>query len=362
MATVRHARGPGRVNLIGDHTDYNRGLALPMAIGLGVEVAFAPSDRPDLAVTSDAFGPGAELPVDLAPDPAAIRELQPAWIRLTAAMVALARPASGGTLRITATLPVGSGLSSSAALSVALAEVFGVTGSPEVIAGLCRQAEHLVGVPVGAMDPLVCSGGRRGHALLIDFATLSLEPVPIPGDLEVVVVDSGERRALARSGYAARVAECEAAAALIGPLGAAGDDDLAGLRDPLLRRRARHVVTECRRVRACASSLRADDPVGAGALMLESHRSLAGDFEVSTPALDGLVADLASRPGVFGARMTGAGFGGCVVALGRPGALDPAGLGARAWRVEASDGTVAAREAAPGRTASRMSGWSRTQV
>ena len=157
----------------------------------------------------------------------------------------------------------------------------------------------------------------------------------------MVVVDSGHARTVRSSAYAERVAECQAAAAVIGPLGLAADRDLPGLRDSRLRRRARHVMTECARVRAMAEALTAGDVVEAGRLMGESHRSLAGDFEVSTPELDELVADLEERPGVFGARMTGAGFGGCVVALSRPGALALDGLGARAWRVAAVDGTYA---------------------
>jgi galactokinase len=338
---IRRATGPGRVNLIGDHTDYNLGLALPMAIGLGVTVEFHRTDSREIRVTSTAFESGVTLPLDMSPDPEALARVEPGWSRLVAAMVALARPDSGGMLRIDATLPVGSGLSSSAALAVALAAVFGVSGLPAVVARLCQEAEHRLGLPIGAMDPMVCAGARQGHALLIDFATLSTEQVPVPPDAEIVVVHSGHPRSLDGSPYAIRVAECEAAAARIGPLGSAGDADLAGLRDPLLRRRARHVVTECRRVRQVAEAFRAGDLGRAGALMSESHRSLATDFEVSTPVLDDLVASLECRTGVYGARMTGAGFGGCVVALSRPGAVDPVSLSTPAWRVEASDGTLA---------------------
>ena len=343
MPLVRRATGPGRVNLIGDHTDYNLGMALPMAIGLGVTVEFRQSDGPDITVTSAAFEDTVVLPLDLGAGRETIEALEPPWARLVGAMVALTRPERGGTLHIEASLPMGSGLSSSAALCVALAEVFGVTGPPPVIARLCQEAEHRSGVPVGAMDPLVCAGGRRGHALLIDFTTLGVEQVPLPTEAEVVVVDSGHRRTLTSSHYAARVAECQAAAAIIGPLGLADDTDILGLRDPLLRRRARHVVSECRRVHRCAAALSAGDVGSAGALMTESHRSLADDFEVSTGDLDTLVEHLLDQPGVLGARMTGAGFGGCVVALTRPGAIDPDELTTPAWTVEASDGTVALR-------------------
>ena len=182
---VRRALGPGRVNLIGDHTDYNRGLALPMAVGLGVTVTFSPTGGRDLLVTSSAFAGSAVVPVPAGaaggagdgPDPAT---LEPAWARLVAAMAGLAPAPCGGTLHIESTLPVGSGLSSSAALSVALAEVFEAGGGPEEIARLGQRAEHAIGVPVGLMDPLVCAGGQAGHALLIDFDTLDRRPVPIP--------------------------------------------------------------------------------------------------------------------------------------------------------------------------------------
>jgi galactokinase len=343
MPEVRRATGPGRVNLIGDHTDYNQGLALPMALELGVTVEFAPSADSHVAVTSTAFGPTVRLPVDLPADGATLAALEPAWARLIGAMIATARPDAGGTMTIDANLPIGSGLSSSAALCVAVAEVFGVGGSAEAVAGLCQRAEHLAGVPVGMMDPLICLLGQRGRALLIDFSTLATQQVPIPADAEFVVVDSRQRRTLLTSDYAARVAECEAAAAVIGPLGLADEADLIALDDPVLRQRARHVISECRRVRQCSTAFAEGDLSMAGTLMSESHHSLASDFAVSTAELDTLVERLASLPGVYGARMTGAGFGGCAVALSRPGAVDLQALATPAWRVTPSDGTVALR-------------------
>ena len=349
MPAARRATGPGRVNLIGDHTDYNHGVALPMAIDLGITVSFVPGPEGRFRVSSPTAGSvdpvtlssGIEARAD------AVAAIEPPWARLVGAMIALSPAGTGGELHISSTLPMGAGLSSSAALCVALAEVLALpetgAGTAREVALRCQQAEHLAGVPVGAMDPLVCAGGVAGHALCIDFPSLEVRPVALPPDAEVVVVDSGQRRTVGASAYAVRVAECAAAAEVVGPLGLARARDLVRLGDPVLRRRARHVVTECARVHRAVTALESGDLAGAGALMSESHRSLAGDFEVSTPEVDALVAGLVARPGVLGARMTGAGFGGSVVVLCRAGALDPGRLGRPVWRVQASDGTVARR-------------------
>jgi galactokinase len=340
MSLARRATGPGRVNLIGDHTDYNRGLALPIAIDLGTTVEFTPTGSPGITFFSTLHPEAVTLPLDVPADPDALGDLEPPWARLVGAVMALVRPEVGGMCRIITTLPVGSGLSSSAALATALARVFGVTGTSISLARLCQRAEHLSGVPVGMMDPLVCSGARAGKASLIDFSILSVAYVSVPEDAEIVVVDSGQPRALRDSGYAERVAECEEAAAIIGPLGLAEESNLSRVRDPLLLRRTRHVVSECRRVRQVAEALEADHLWAAGAYMTESHRSLAEDFEVSTPVLDALAEHLRSIDGVYGARMTGAGFGGSVVALSRTGAIDVDALPTPAWIVTASDGAA----------------------
>jgi galactokinase len=356
---VRRATGPGRVNLIGDHTDYNLGLALPIAIDLGIRVELVPADRPVLDVVSTAFG-AARL--DLAPldDPETVRSVEPAWLRPVAGAIVASGRSSGGSLRIDGDLPVGAGLSSSAALCAAIDEVLCGSGSVAVVARRCQRAEHLAGVPVGMLDPLVCAGGRRGCALLVDAAIDATTPVPLPEDLSVVVFDPGASRDLRDTQYAGRVEECRLAAASIGPLGAASESDVATLRDPVLRARARHVVRECARVRAFVDSLAVGDRAAAGACMLASHRSLADDYAVSTPVLDALVGTLARTDGVYGARLTGAGFGGSVVALCRPdvdpaglaraagraagGAVGHAGTAVRWWQVAAAYGTVTARE------------------
>ena len=187
------------------------------------------------------------------------------------------------------------------------------------------------------MDQLAIAAGTTGHALLIDCATERYRPVLVPDTVEVWVVHSGVQRRLADSAYAERRATTEAAAELVGPLARASRDDIEAISDPVLRRRARHVRTECDRVERFAEALAAGDPVSAGEQMGASHASLRDDFEVSVSQLDQLVAALSGRPEVFGARLTGAGFGGCVVALTRPGS-DLSGVGSDAWRVRAAAG------------------------
>ena len=333
------AHSPGRVNLIGDHTDYNEGLALPMAVDLGTTVTFVPDTGTRVVLRSTRDPEPADVDVHLPLDPGALGALEPRWARYVAAIVAAVRPVSGGSGTVESTLPVGAGLSSSAALEVALALVLGCEPEPVTLARTCQRAEQAAtGVPTGIMDQLVVSAARQGSALLIDFADLSMRHVEMPPDAEVVVVHSGETRSLDRSAYAERRAECEAAAHRLGPLGRLDPQVALAIPDALLRRRARHVVSECARVRAFTGALRGGDLVGAGRLMSESHESLAHDFEVSTPGLDSLVEGLQRRPGVFGARLTGAGFGGCAVALTEPGALDLGAFSTPAWRVRAARG------------------------
>jgi galactokinase len=325
--TVR-AFAPGRVNLIGDHTDYTGGLACPMAIDLGTSVLL---DRGGTSVrlVSDVVADAAEVPLDVV-DVAAV---EPSWARYVAGVVAVLRPAVGGVGVVSSTVPLGSGLSSSASLELALALSLGFTGPPLELARLGQAAEHLAtGTPTGLLDQIASACGRAGHAMVVDFTTLAVTYVALPAEVDVVVVHSGEVRELATSAYALRRDECAAAAAVIGPLVAATAADVVTLTNPVLRRRARHVVSENARVRSFAVALSAGDLRGAGALMYESHASLATDYDVTTPALDDLVESLRGMPGVYGARMTGGGFGGCVVALTEPGAVT------EGWHVRAVDG------------------------
>ena len=321
------AYAPGRVNLIGDHTDYTGGFVLPMAVELGTTVELERGGRTVELVSTTEPEP-AVVPIDVA-DPARV---SPGWARYVAGVVAAVRPVEGGRGRVTTTLPQGAGLSSSAALEVALALALGFEGAPSELARACQRAELLAwGTPTGVMDQLASAAGRAGHALLIDCTSLDVVPVPLPASVEVVVVDSGERRTVASSAYGERRRQCEAATARVGPLREASLEALEGL-PTVLQRRARHVVGENRRVLEAARCLGEGDVTGAGRLMTESHASLRDDFEVSTAALDRLVGDLLRTPGVYGARLTGAGFGGCVVALVEPGTLTPG------RRVSAADG------------------------
>jgi galactokinase len=238
-------------------------------------------------------------------------------------VVAELRPDDGLSGTVDATLPAGRGLSSSAALEVAVALALGAsTSDPLALAQLCQRAEHrAVGVPTGIMDQLTILAAVEGAALRLDCRSLEVTAVALPDEVEVAVADSGLTRTVHGSAYAGRVADCaRAEAELGGPLRDATASDAETLTDPVLRRRARHVVTENARVDAMVAALAAGDLRTAGALMAASQASLRDDYEVSTPALDELVGHLRGTPGVFGARLTGAGFGGCAVALCTPGA------------------------------------------
>jgi galactokinase len=327
------ATAPGRVNLMGDHTDYTGGWCLPIAIDRHVEVAVAVEPGSEVVeLSSETTGSVIRVPLGVTD----VAGFEPEWGRYVAGIVARVRPPEGVRGTVRSTVPIGSGLSSSAALEVACALALGAdASSPLALAELCRDAEHEArGVPTGLLDQLASISGVEGHALLIDCASNEVTPVPfLPAEeVEVVVVDSGPR-SLAASGYATRVAECAAVEAEIGPLRAATLQDVDALRDPVLRRRARHVVSENARVHELVAAVAADDLAAIGTVLDASHRSLSEDYESSTPVVDHLCAELRAVPGVLGVRITGGGWGGCVVALTRPGAV----VG-RGWTVRPSTG------------------------
>ena len=328
------AVAPGRVNLIGEYTDVADGLVLPMAIDLATTVVGEPGGDAIVLRSAD------ESDVAVVPltviDPQAV---EPGWARYVAGVVAELRPPIGFTGEVSTTVPIGAGLSSSAALEVAVALALGFDGSTLELAHLTRRAEQRAsGVPCGIMDQLASAAGVGGHALLIDCGTLSVDPVPLPDDVEIRVVHSGQERRLSESEYVDRVAAIERGAAEIGPLRDLVDRAVVeAIVDPVVRRRTRHVVTENQRVRAAADAMRAGDVAELGRLMDESHRSMRDDLEISTPVVDALVERLRARPGVLGVRLTGAGFGGCLVALTAPGALD------EGWLVRPSPGASVLR-------------------
>jgi galactokinase len=334
------AHAPGRVNLIGDHTDYCGGLALPCAIDLGITIDGVVDERIVLRSSLDDGVVSLDRPVDLDGGagalPADLPADLPIWGRYVAAVAALLPSAHGLSGRIESDLPAGAGLSSSAALEIAVALALGFDGAPMDLARLGQRAEHLAtGTPTGLLDQIAITHAVAGHATCIDFTTLAVEPVAVPADLDIVVVHSGQERTVAASAYAERVDACTRAAALVGSLPFASVDDIEGLDDPVLRRRARHVGSETARVRAAVEALRIGDFLTLGAVMTESHASLRDDFEVSTPVLDALVERLLRVDGVHGARLTGAGFGGCVVAVCDEGAIvDPTAFTGRGWIVQ----------------------------
>jgi galactokinase len=335
-AAIVVVRAPGRVNLMGEHTDYNDGLVLPAAIDRGISIAFLPTDdravRLTLARTAEHF----ELDLDAIGRPAG------SWtdyVTGTAWALREAGAEARGFVGILASdLPIGAGLSSSAALELATALALGA-GEPPLpnrlaVAQAARRGENeFVGVPSGLMDQFAVAFGVRGAALLLDCRSLAHRVVPLPPGLALAIVDSGVPRRLADSGYAQRRAECGRAVEQIrsvdptvGSLRDVTPDLLAELWsriDPVARRRARHVVTENGRVEVTVEALERGALATVGETFAASQASLAEDFEVSTPELDRLVELATGIPGVIGARLTGAGFGGATVNVMEEAAVPP---------------------------------------
>ncbi len=316
------AEAPGRANLIGEHTDYSGGFVLPVTLSRRTRVELR-RRTDDLALVhseplgeSERYRVGAETP-------------RRGWLDYVQGVTALARPrALGGfEARIDSDVPLGSGLASSAALEVsmlrALRTAFGWELDDVRLALLAQRAEvEFVGAPVGVMDPLASSLGRPGEALFIDTQSLRPEHVPLPPTVGISAVHSGISHDHARGDYRVRRKECEEATRALGvtSLRSLTVEDLPRIEQlpSPLDRRARHVVTENARVLEAVEALRTGALERLGALLAASHRSLRDDYQVSLPDLDRLVALAAEAPGVFGARLTGGGFGGAIVVAGRP--------------------------------------------
>jgi galactokinase len=320
---------PGRVNIIGEHTDYCQGFALPMAIDLGVTLRGKSTDA-HFELTTDADASHVRFQRGTV--------LESGWGRYVSVLAQECGARFGISGALHADLPVGSGLSSSAALGICLAQIWHPQLETLELAELAQRSETVAtGVQCGLMDQLASAGGQEGHALLIDFSSLAVRPISISEDIAWWVLHSGQQRQLEHSGYGQRRAEVEQVLGMIGSFRDASIADIARLPALALRRRARHVITENQRVLAMVDALAHNHWTTAGQLLNESHQSLRDDFEVSTPTIDELWTELNAHPKVYGARLTGAGFGGCLVAMTEPDA-DLSNWGADRWRVHPSRG------------------------
>lgn len=366
-APLHDVRAPGRVNLIGEHTDYNEGFVLPCAIDRAVVACAAQ------AVDGRVVACSRELPEPVEIGLPGLERRGPGWGRylhgVLAALQEFGAPIGGCRIALASDLPHGAGLASSAALCAALVRLcdalYGLQLDPLSRARLAHRAEsHFVGVGCGIMDPWICVFGRRGAALRLDCRSESIEHVALPTTgLALLVVDSGVRHALAEGDYGDRLGECRTALRELQQAGllpssaqALRDFDPAALGaaesrlTPRSFRRLRHVLSENERVEAVVAALRRADPAAAGRWLDAGMRSLQADYEVSRPELDALCAIAADLPGVLGSRLTGAGFGGCTLHFVEPAAREGveaallAGFAARFgrrprhWWVESADG------------------------
>lgn len=316
-------RSPGRVNIIGEHTDYNDGFVLPMAIDYAAWAALRP--REDNQVRIRAL----DMDEDMAFDLDDFTKGDPGWQEYVKG-VAWALQEDGCQLKgwegvIAADVPIGAGLSSSAALELAIARAFGLVSDlewdPTKIALACQKAEnHWVGVNSGIMDQMVSACGKENNALLIDCRSLKTRLVPMPEGVQIVILDTATRRGLVDSAYNERRSQCEAVACHYG-VDALRDItpdqllDRAGILNLVLYQRAKHVISENQRVLEAVEALQNGDIAKLGELMNDSHASLRDDYQVSREEMDQMVSIAQAQPGCYGARLTGAGFGGCVIAL-----------------------------------------------
>ncbi len=329
------AVGPGRVNLIGEHTDYNDGFVLPVALRRDVRIAFRPRNDQTVRLASVEYGGAFDFELDkMKFDPNVM------WANYVQGMAwaleELGVKLTGIDAVISGNVPRASGLSSSAAIEIASAMAFlSAAGRMDALSGTqiakaAQRAENaFVGVNCGIMDQFISMLGRENHALLIDCRSLAYELIPIPDKMALVIGNTKASRSLAGSAYNQRRKECETGVELLQSalphISALRDVTSAeleahlGLLPDTVYRRCRHVVSENERVLQTVANLRAGDLAAVGRLMDASHESLRVDYEVSSPALDAMVEAMAGAPGCLGARLTGAGFGGCAVALVEPG-------------------------------------------
>ncbi|HHJ06334.1 MAG TPA: galactokinase [Anaerolineae bacterium] len=321
----RFFRAPGRVNLIGEHTDYNDGFTLPAALNFETVVAAIPLNERRVEVfaldknEADSF----DLDAPITPHP--VKNWANYVRGMAKTLLSEGKHLRGIAMAVSGNVPTSGGLSSSASFEMALGYAFlqlsgyRVNGVSLALSGQ-KTENNFVGVQCGIMDQFISALGQKDHALLIDCRDLSYKPIPIPPDTAIIVVDSGLRRGLVDSEYNTRRQQCQTAAAHFG-VKALRDVDQAAFAQrahelsALIRRRARHVITENARVLAAAQALAEGNIAQLGPLMAESQRSMREDFEITVPAIDTLVEILQSSPGVYGARMTGGGFGGSCVAL-----------------------------------------------
>ncbi|MES2782225.1 MAG: galactokinase [Pseudomonadota bacterium] len=318
-------RAPGRVNLIGEHTDYNDGFVLPCAIGPATMVAVSKCDDDMVQVVAADFGDARDT---FTLKPPLERNIEQPWADYVRGMISALQNEghvlSGAKIAIAGNLPKGAGLSSSASLEVAVGKamlaLIGTDIDNTRLAQIAQMAEcDFVGTKCGIMDQLISAQGKAGHALLIDCRSLELTDAPIPDDVAIMIVHSGVTRGLVDGHYNERRRQCEAAAAAMG-VPALRDADLdmltAANLDTVTTARARHVITENQRTLDAADALAKSDLATLGILMAESHASMRDDFEITVPAIDDLVALLQNAIGnQGGARMTGGGFGGACVAI-----------------------------------------------